>query len=680
MRKSITILLALMFVFPGCLDEETDSLDNSDDSKINESENDPLNETVNQTEEIREPELIEVPYEEGCDNINPLHCMFPFPSNAFLSEDSTTVTGYRVNYTKTSVPGSGTFRQVEIPGLNRLDGMSPSTQILTAFDEDPVLTAVANQSTIEKSLIEGHATILINLDTGERLPHWVELDSRTDNKGPTILYIRTIRGLDHNTAYGVGISGLTNSTGDLISPSLAFKALIEGDYTDAPDVELRAASFNNLFVNLESHDYERENLQAAWEFHTASTESIVGGMLHMRGDALTRLGDDGIGCNVTSSEDNYGNDNTTFRRVRGTITTPQYLLNPDEPPSLMSRDSNGTPLFTGYSEVPFTLIIPQVLADNNDSGPLVVFGHGFMGTGEATISGSRGWSQTYGVSLLATDWYGWSQSDYDTVIDMLVQPAYFEHQTDRLQQAMINKITMLRTMKGVCSDIPELYSGETNLVDTDEAYYMGYSLGGIYGGTFMALSPDIDRGVLWVGGSGFASMIERSTNYNQFELIFNSILGYPDRNDRAILISMGQQLWDSTDPDIYLNFIANGYGNVLTPKTILAVYSVNDAQVPMLSSDRACRAADIPVLSTSTRLPYDVDVVEGPIEGSAAVFFDGNFPEVPEGNTGPSPEYHSLAHNLIAGVPEVNAMVFGFMLTGIVENTCGEFCTFEADW
>jgi len=252
MRKSLTILLALMFVFPGCLDEEIEDLDNSDDSKNNESGNEPLNETVNQTEEVREPELIEVPYEEGCDNINPLHCMFPFPSNVFLREDSTTVTGYRVNYTKTSVPGSGTFRQVEIPGLNRLDGMSPSTQILTAFDEDPVLTGVANQSTIEKSLIAAHATILVNLDTGERLPHWVELDFRTDNKGPTIFYIRTIRGLDHNTAYGVGISGLTNSTGDLISPSLAFKALIDGNYTNAPDVQLRVSSFDNLFVSLES--------------------------------------------------------------------------------------------------------------------------------------------------------------------------------------------------------------------------------------------------------------------------------------------------------------------------------------------------------------------------------------------------------------------------------------------
>ena len=86
----------------------------------------------------------------------------------------------------------------------------------------------------------------------------------------------------------------------------------------------------------------------------------------MREDALDRLGDGGIGCNVTSTEDNYGGDNLTFRRIRGTITTPQYLLNPDEPPSLMSRDDDGNPLFTGYSEVPFTMIIPQVSADNRE--------------------------------------------------------------------------------------------------------------------------------------------------------------------------------------------------------------------------------------------------------------------------------------------------------------------------
>ena len=683
MKKFTVFALILMFISPGCID--SDEIDKSDESiteEVIEENKEIVDDKGNETEEmIFEPVLVEVPYEEGCDNINPLHCMFPFPSSAFLTSDSSTETGYRVNYTAETLPGSGITKEVEIPGLNRLDGMSPSTQILTSFGEDPDLTNIANQSSIEKSLEVDHPTVLINLETGEKVPHWVELDARTDNKGSTILYIRTLRGLDHNTAYGVGISGLKNNTGDLISPSLALQALIDGNYTNAPDIERRSGNFENLFESLESLGYEKQNLQAAWDFHTASTESIIGGMLYMREDALVRLGDEGIGCNVTSSEDNYGDDNMSFRRIRGTITTPQYLLNPETPPTLMSRDSNGTPLFTGYSEVPFTLVIPKTLADNNMSGPIVVFGHGFMGTGESTISGgARAWTQAYNVSFLATDWYGWSSSDYDTVMNMLVNPSYFEHQTDRLQQAMINKISMIRTMKGICSDIPELYNDETKLVETDKVYYMGYSLGGIYGPTLMALSPDIERGVLWVGGSGFSSMVERSTNYNQFELIFNSILGYEARNDRAILISVAQQLWDSTDPEIYLPYVVDGYGDILEPNTILTIHSVNDAQVPMLSSDRATRTAGIPVISSSTRIPYDVDVVDGPINGSALVYFDGDFPGVPESNKAPPQSSHSLAHNLIAAVTEVNEMVFGFMFTGIVENTCGEICTFEAEW
>ena len=179
MQKCFTILLALMFVFPGCLDEEPDNLDDNEDSKINESGNEPLNETANQTEETREPELVEVAYEEGCDNINSLHCMLPFPSNAFLREDSTTATGFRVNYADSTFPEAGIVYETKIPGLSRLDGMSPATQIMTAFDRVPDLAEAANQSTIAKSLEVGHPTVLLNLDSGEILPHWVEIDQRS---------------------------------------------------------------------------------------------------------------------------------------------------------------------------------------------------------------------------------------------------------------------------------------------------------------------------------------------------------------------------------------------------------------------------------------------------------------------------------------------------------------------
>ena len=33
---------------------------------------------------------------------------------------------------------------------------------------------------------------------------------------------------------------------------------------------------------------------------------------------------------------------------------------------------------------------------------------------------------------------------------------YFTHQSDRLQQVMVNHVVMIRTFKGICSDLPEM--------------------------------------------------------------------------------------------------------------------------------------------------------------------------------------------------------------------------------
>ncbi|HIC16232.1 MAG TPA: hypothetical protein EYO83_13965, partial [Gemmatimonadetes bacterium] len=105
----------------------------------------------------------------GCDNLNPLHCMLPFPSDAFLSADNTTVTGLRVEYASNTLPSSGTISNVEISGLNRFDGFSPSTQIMTAFESVPALTGIADQHNIGASLAPDHPTVLFNIDTGERV-------------------------------------------------------------------------------------------------------------------------------------------------------------------------------------------------------------------------------------------------------------------------------------------------------------------------------------------------------------------------------------------------------------------------------------------------------------------------------------------------------------------------------
>ena len=619
---------------------------------------------------------VEVVTTDGCENMNPLHCMLPFPSNAFLTADNSTTTGYKVNYASNTLPSSGTTSNVEIVALNRFDGFSPSTQLMTAFTTVPNLTGIANQHSIASSLSTEHATVLLNLKSGERVAHWIEVDDRATNPSATIVFMRTLGALDYDTTYGVAFIGLSDLSGDPITPSPAMQAIIDGEETTSADIETRRGEIESLIGELELLDYKRNDVKAAWVFHTASSQSILSDISTMRSDALTRLGEDGIGCTVTSSEDNYGDDDKLYRRIRGTFTAPQYLES-QNPPALIVRGNDGTPQYVEDSEIPFTMVIPQVLADLNESGPLVVFGHGFLGTGEGSSDYLGGWAEEYKVSFVATDLYGWSSSDFDTLGYGMIDPSYFQHQAERIEQALINKMAMIRTFKGVCSDIDEMYSDGTNLVNSTDVHYMGYSLGGIYGASVVAVSPDIDRAALWVGGSGFSTFVERSTNFATFADLFSHSAAYPDRNDRALLLGVMQQMWDCSDPETFLSFANDGYDSIVEPFSFLSIISVNDAQVPGISSDRAARTAGVPVLDSSARLPYGVTQQAGPISGSAIVYWDGGYDAMPESNAPPPIGDAGKAHNEIGVIEDVNEMVKEFLHTGIVIDTCDVTCTFD---
>jgi hypothetical protein len=657
--KTLALLMAAGMLLSGCISGGL-----GDDISIIE-------------DEIEVPsEPVEVVTTDGCENLNPLHCMLPFPSNAFLNVDNSTTTGYKVNYASNTLPSSGTTSNVEIVALNRFDGFSPSTQIMTAFSTVPNLTGVANQHSIATSLSDDHATILLNLKTGERVAHWVELDDRATNPSATIVFMRTLGALDYDTTYGVAFIGLTDLSGNPITPSDAMQAIIDGNETTSPDIESRRGAIEALIDDLELLDYQRADVKAAWVFHTASSQSILGDISTMRSDALTRLGEDGIGCTVTSSEDNYGDDDKLYRRIRGTFTAPQYLES-QNPPALLVRGADGLPQYVEDAEIPYTMVIPQVLADLNESGPLVVFGHGFLGTGEGTSNYLGGWAEEYKVSFVATDLYGWSTSDFDTLGLGMIDPSYFQHQAERIEQALINKMTMIRTFKGICSDLDEMYSDGTNLVNSTDVHYMGYSLGGIYGASVVAVSPDIDRAALWVGGSGFSTFVERSTNFATFAELFSHSAAYPERNDRALLIGVMQQMWDCSDPESFLPFANDGYESVIEPFSFLSIISVNDAQVPGISSDRAARTAGIPVLDSSARLPYGITQQSGPISGSAIVYWDGGYDAMPEGNAPPPVADAGKAHNEIGVIENVNEMVKEFLHTGVIIDTCDETCTFD---
>ena len=161
-------------VLSGCTGASTDSVENEN---INDENNDiplpdcELNDSCFEPEE----QLVMIPHSDGCDNINPIHCMLPFPSDVFLVDDETKETGKRIHYSPTSLPGSGSKSMIEIPLINQMDGFSTSTQIMTAFSTSPDLEMAANQNNIMPSMDVQHQTLLVNLQAQNLKPQSLNL-------------------------------------------------------------------------------------------------------------------------------------------------------------------------------------------------------------------------------------------------------------------------------------------------------------------------------------------------------------------------------------------------------------------------------------------------------------------------------------------------------------------------
>ncbi|MHB8419774.1 MAG: hypothetical protein ACYDCL_16990 [Myxococcales bacterium] len=79
-----------------------------------------------------------------------------------------------------------------------------------------------------------------------------------------------------------------------------------------------------------------------------------------------------------------------------------------------------------------------------------------------------------------------------------------------------------------------------SVYDPSTRYYWGASNGGIQGTTFLALSPDIPRGVLNVPGAEWSLMIWRSSDFSDAFFVFDA--SYPDKLDQQILIALSQSV------------------------------------------------------------------------------------------------------------------------------------------
>ena len=622
---------------------------------------------------------VSVPQESACENLNPLHCILPWPSDRYLTEDPSTLTGYRLEYEEDAVPLSAGATGFDTTPYTRLDGMSPASQLMTMFPVPPNLDEAAYHDTIERSLDPDSQTLLLDLETGELLPHWVEVDIQATSEAETVVYMRITERLEPNRSYAVGYRNLNDIHGAPVQSSEAFVALRDGVRTDAADIEARRDRYKEMFTSFESVGVNRAELQDAWRFHTASNEAISSDLMAVRKDAISRIGEDGIGCTIETIEEPYqSGDLESFRKVTGTYTVPSYMESASSP-TRMARDDDGNPIYVEDVEAPFTFILPNSVGDTDSptAAPLVNFGHGLMGNAEGTLSSSgiRSTLEYIPYVMVGTDWAGMSSNDIASVAGALLNITDFPNVAERLHQGMINQIALTRSMQGACRDMDAFSVDGVPVISTEEVYFVGVSQGGIYGGTLVPISPDIDRATLLVNGAMFPFMIERSIDFVPYLPYFE--LAYPDRLQRAVVLPMAQHLWDATDPITYMGQIEEGVAGCdpeCGPKTILSISAENDAQVPNLASDIIMREAGAVNIEGSSRADiYGFENVTAPYSGTGYVTMDLGDREVPEGNQAPT--VNDDGHSLIGStLPALEIMESFLQPDGEIVMPCDGEC------
>lgn len=603
-----------------------------------------------------------------CENLNPLACMVPFPSDRYRVDGHLAIP-------QAAMPENTESIHVDPAPYARFDGWSAMTSMMTVVAGPVDVTQLNGADRIAATLEATSSTVLLDAQTGMRVAHFAELDGWADADPTHIsLYVRPAQRLAPAHRYIVAIRALRRTDGSQIAPSEYFRALRDRLPTSAPELEARRAHFDDIFGKLETAGVPRADLLEAWDFTTASDELVTGDLLAMRDDAMRRVGPEGIGCTVSTVETDY-EPTQVYARVRGTFTVPLYMDGADTG-SRVNRGADGKPAYNGNTEAPFTVIIPTAVAARVRAGRgparLVTYGHGLMGAGYGEVSGGyvRELSNRLETVMIATDWWGMSENDAVTVADSLSQMGGFPRVGERTMQGIINTLVLTRTFAGVCKDIPELLVDSMPVIDPTQRYYLGISQGAIYGLTTAAMSLDIDRFVLNVGGISYPIMIPRSVDFPDYRMILGA--WYRNHLDRNLLMLLVASHWDLGEPAPYAPHVVHDPLPGSPAKRILYQIGVNDAQVPNVASDIAVRTMGIPLLGSATYTPWNVPTTAAPAD-SAYVIYDVGAPPNPPGSVAPPAD--NDAHGGVRRIDEAIRQMDAFWAPdGRVQNFCDGPC------
>ena len=572
-------------------------------------------------EEESDIQTVDIEIDENC---NPLNigddCFLPYPSLHFTKPDSDSATGLRLNYETKNLHIPDRELTFGLDMVNIADGTSPLSPAMINFgvDVDPVYLSGWNEQ--EETVKPGAPIALVHIASGELVPIHTEMNQANrnwdeyDDRHPLI--IRPLAPMKFGERYMVVLSNtLTDVDGNPLPRSEVFDALQTGTITSNATIEEMRPRYEELFTTAESAGWQRDELLLMWDFQVASEQFVLGPARAMR-DHVAQMDPSTIDFTIEDLQIDP-NEHLAFL-VKGTFYPPNFLDDQSE----VVLDDNNLPVEQetrfGYD---FTMVVPAVAKERGNLG-LWLMGHGLFGEGRPMLEGSgpeqlmHPWANELNAIIIATDWIGLSGGDRDLIInEVLPNLDRVRLVTDRLVQSHANNLALVELAIGgglTDGDVLPVFHDEP-LITGDNVFYYGISLGGIQGSGQTALSPRITRSVVAVPGAGWANLIQRSTQFEPLEILFDNL--YPDPLTQMVLLGAAQTFFDWSDPGNLAQLIPNPDDPNAPEKVVVIQEAIGDCQVANITTDLLVRSMDAKHLEEATDPIFGVETVSAPYKG-----------------------------------------------------------------
>jgi hypothetical protein len=217
-----------------------------------------------------------VPVEPACNPLGAGHCMTPWPSSVFEVDDPATPTGRRLAIPAGALPSNAQLISLDPAGWNAGDGFSPAAPLVMAWKGGVSPDGVPSRDDLDRSLTTDSPTVIVDLTTGARIAHSVELGAPPDDPQATQAVIlhpaaRLIGG--HRYAAGV-TDRLRAADGSELAVPIGFAALRDHRGTDHELLEAMRPRFVDVLPALEAAGAATDELVVAWDFTVASSPPL----------------------------------------------------------------------------------------------------------------------------------------------------------------------------------------------------------------------------------------------------------------------------------------------------------------------------------------------------------------------------------------------------------------------